>query len=28
LELPPGFTVLEERRYGAARFVFLRRGGD
>jgi 16S rRNA (guanine966-N2)-methyltransferase len=22
---PPGFTFLEERRYGAARFVFLRR---
>ena len=28
LELPPGFTFLEERRYGAARFVFLRRDGS
>jgi len=27
LALPPGFTLLEERRYGAARFVFLRRDG-
>jgi 16S rRNA (guanine966-N2)-methyltransferase len=24
---PPGFTLLEERRYGAARLVFLRRDG-
>jgi 16S rRNA (guanine966-N2)-methyltransferase len=24
---PPGFTFLDERRYGAARFVFLRREG-
>ena len=24
LEPPPGFTLLEERRYGAARLVFLR----
>jgi 16S rRNA (guanine966-N2)-methyltransferase len=27
LVLPPGFAVLEERRYGTARFVFLRRDG-
>lgn len=24
LELPPGFTIIDERRYGAARIVFLR----
>lgn len=24
LELPPGFALLEDRRYGAARFLFLR----
>lgn len=29
LELPPGFEMEQERRYGAARFVFLRsRAGD
>jgi hypothetical protein len=26
LELPAGFTRLDERIYGAARLVFLRRG--
>jgi 16S rRNA (guanine966-N2)-methyltransferase len=27
-EVPEGFTLLDERRYGAARFVFLRYGAD
>jgi 16S rRNA (guanine966-N2)-methyltransferase len=26
LEAPPGFTLIDERRYGAARLVFLRLG--
>jgi 16S rRNA (guanine966-N2)-methyltransferase len=25
---PPGFTMIDERRYGAARLIFLRREGD
>src|SRR5579864_2873873 len=28
VDLPEGFTRLEERRYGAAKFVFLRYGSD
>jgi 16S rRNA (guanine966-N2)-methyltransferase len=27
LELPPGYTLERERRYGRTRFLFLRRGG-
>ena len=27
LGLPPGFTVLQDRRYGAAKLVFLRSDG-